>query len=353
MFTGRAELLEKGETTAQHERHQKEEADRIEQDKTNLDPRTGGLFRGIFNNRAQFARPVIDVEDHVVRCPACTWELERGEGGCARCGYRLIDEDGSITGTSDAEGITDTEGNSEMTDWTDEFEDGFGDEDFDWNEVYDRIQLEQLEGIPMGFHPLRDFFPQPMLGPAARPWHEFARRRREHDIDSEEEDDSEHDSEMDSFIDDEELDEDENPDSDQSTVVGNRRRRRRNYEDGSSQLDTDVSMSQEDEDSIDDSLEEDTEDEEPIRSVIRAHGQRQRLANRPRVVAGTVARVAATVFNDDRQPNRRRPPPNEPAEFGAGSSTHNAIAVDDDSDEEPVAPGRRAQVRRGCGRRAP
>lgn len=86
MFTGRAELLDKGETTTEHTKNQRDEAERLDQDKANNHPTEGGLFGGLFKPKAPPLKPVIDIDDGVVRCPVCSWELE-GDN-CAGCGYR-------------------------------------------------------------------------------------------------------------------------------------------------------------------------------------------------------------------------------------------------------------------------
>ncbi|KAJ5214329.1 hypothetical protein N7449_001498 [Penicillium cf. viridicatum] len=86
MFTGRAELLDKGETTTEHTKNQRDEAERLDQDKANNHPTEGGLFGGLFKPKDPPPKPVIDIYDGVVRCPVCSWELE-GDN-CAGCGYR-------------------------------------------------------------------------------------------------------------------------------------------------------------------------------------------------------------------------------------------------------------------------
>ncbi|KAJ5483396.1 hypothetical protein N7530_002642 [Penicillium desertorum] len=90
MFTGRAELLDKGETTTEHTKNQREEAEKVDQDKANNHPTEGGLFGGLFKPKAPPLKPVIDIDDGVVRCPVCSWELE-GDN-CAGCGYRYRPE---------------------------------------------------------------------------------------------------------------------------------------------------------------------------------------------------------------------------------------------------------------------
>lgn len=87
MFTGRAELLDRGETTTEHKKNQREEAEKLDQDKANSHLTEGGLFGGLFKPKPPSLQPVIDVDDGVARCPHCSWELEDGIN-CAGCGYR-------------------------------------------------------------------------------------------------------------------------------------------------------------------------------------------------------------------------------------------------------------------------
>ncbi|KAJ5342558.1 hypothetical protein N7541_011682 [Penicillium brevicompactum] len=103
MFTNRAEMLDKGETTKEHLKNQTEEAARLEEDKANNHPTRGGLFGGLFRPKAAVPQPVIDVDDGVVRCPHCAWELEEGDT-CAGCGYEYrgspADSDSDISAES-------------------------------------------------------------------------------------------------------------------------------------------------------------------------------------------------------------------------------------------------------------
>ena len=155
LFTGRAELLDEGETTAEHSRCQREEAQKLDNDKSEARSGTGGLFHGIFKEKARLppARPLIDVEDGVLRCPHCSWELEDEDAGCERCGFLpedSMDEDGqSFGGWSD-----DDEDNSDMTDYLDdELEDGFGevDDDVEFDAFYARVHLDgHLNGLSFG-----------------------------------------------------------------------------------------------------------------------------------------------------------------------------------------------------------
>ncbi|KAJ5373310.1 hypothetical protein N7517_005316 [Penicillium concentricum] len=101
MFTGRAELLDRGETTMEHSKNQRDEAERLDQDKANSHPTEGGLFGGLFKPKAPPLKPVIDIDDGVVRCPLCSWELEGDD--CAGCGYRYRpdSEDTDDSGSAD------------------------------------------------------------------------------------------------------------------------------------------------------------------------------------------------------------------------------------------------------------
>lgn len=85
MFTNREELFEKYETAVDHRLSQRAETERMEVDKSNTDVREGGLFRGCFNRIAPAGEPIHDVDDGVERCPDCAWELESGE--CYHCGF--------------------------------------------------------------------------------------------------------------------------------------------------------------------------------------------------------------------------------------------------------------------------
>jgi hypothetical protein len=144
MFTSRAELLDKGETTAEHSKNQQEEAVRLDNDKANTDPQKGGLFGGLFRPKAPSLKPVVDVDDGVMRCPSCAWELEEGEE-CYNCGWRYRPED-------------------ERTDYSGE--DDISETDYD--SVYDG---EELEDDEFGDLEAEDVFNQ--YGPFGAP-HRYA-----------------------------------------------------------------------------------------------------------------------------------------------------------------------------------
>ncbi|KAF2198149.1 hypothetical protein GQ43DRAFT_443618 [Delitschia confertaspora ATCC 74209] len=128
IFIKRAELLPHGETLEEHSKWQKEEADIVQQDKSNEDPRTGGLFKGCFKPRVGHTlRVIVDEEDGVERCPLCSWELEDGE--CAQCGLRF-DDAGNVTYGDSFSGFSDMDELSEEHDMSDdldaEMEDHYG-----------------------------------------------------------------------------------------------------------------------------------------------------------------------------------------------------------------------------------
>lgn len=83
VFVSRDQLLPDGETSEEHKKLAKDEADIVSKDKANMDVKKGGLFRGTFKrNRALAA--LHDPSDNVERCPICHWEVE--DGYCNNCG---------------------------------------------------------------------------------------------------------------------------------------------------------------------------------------------------------------------------------------------------------------------------
>ncbi|KAE8351472.1 hypothetical protein BDV28DRAFT_137020 [Aspergillus coremiiformis] len=356
LFTSRAELLEKGETTAEHTRHQREEAIKLENDKKNTHPKEGGLFRGTFNKKPPAAQPIVDLEDNVVRCPRCSWELEE-DSNCAQCGYRH-DVD-SVTDTSDY--LSDSEENSEMTDYLDDdLEDGFGDvDDVEWNDFYDGIPIQALAfDLPhhlFNLHRHHNHTHHHQNTPHQHPLFPRDRHYEEGSSvtdDSEEEDDYLEDTDMDSFIDDDEhIDggHDYDSESDRSTVVGGPDfHTQDHYEE---QLSSEVTTMSHIDDYIDDAMngldevpdsEEDGEedDEEPIRPPVNG--------NRRRPVPGhnEISRSSAPWNRVPSQPNVdpyaiRRQLARTQTTSTPGTSVSNAINVDEDSDEGPVRPFRR------------
>ncbi|KAF2740463.1 hypothetical protein EJ04DRAFT_572290 [Polyplosphaeria fusca] len=107
IFIAKVELLPAGETIDQHRKWQQEEADLVQQDKDNKDPRTGGLFKGCFRlprPSGPSLRVVRDQEDGVDRCPMCSWELE--EHACPQCGL-FFDDNGDVTWGDSFAGFSD------------------------------------------------------------------------------------------------------------------------------------------------------------------------------------------------------------------------------------------------------
>lgn len=226
MFTSRAELLDKGETTAEHLVNRQAESEKLDQDKANTNPHTGGLFGGLFKPKAPALKPLVDVDDGVMRCPNCQWEL--AEDACGSCGwvYRP-DEDITDYSGSDEDDYDDETDYDSMLDGEDPEEDEFGDMDDDdsaWGPygAYGRPFLFG-EGGPAAAallgpfaHAFGDHVYQPHpWGPV--PVSEDFDSHYEDEDNFEEEDEYD---EMDSFIDDEERPNGTQYDSDHSTVVG-------------------------------------------------------------------------------------------------------------------------------------
>jgi hypothetical protein len=334
LFTSHAELLEKGETTAEHSKHQREEADRLEADKSSTNPQTGGLFQGCFRERRPFGGPIFDVEDGVARCPHCAWELE--DDGCVNCGYH-VDED-TVTGTDFSEE------NSEMTDYhdgLDEMDDDFGDMDeADYYEYYNEFPFLHAHDDDH-FIPAR--FDQFMNPPHAHGWLGW-----EHDDpsgssvthDSDDDGESEEDEDMDSFIDDSEDGEDGSG-TDRSTVVGEH-----SYLDQvDHQSGTGASAShdvEEPQGSEDESSEEDGDDEDPIRRPL-TNGLRRRFQGPYARPGGLGVRAPnAPGFSASRSVGPDRVSRGIPTTMQAGTSANNAISLEDESDDDmPVSAARR------------
>ncbi|KAE8373469.1 hypothetical protein BDV26DRAFT_271991 [Aspergillus bertholletiae] len=366
LFTSRAELLEKGETTAEHVCHQREEAEKLENDKKNTHPKEGGLFRGTFNKKIPVAQPIVDLEDNVVRCPRCSWELEE-DSNCAQCGYRQDEE--SVTDASDSASsdslLTDSEENSEMTDYLDdELEDGFGElDDADWTSFYDRVPVQEIVfDLPRhlyGLHRQHNLaHPSHSHHPAfAHNNHYNDASSAAHDSEDSEDDDLE-DTDMDSFIDDDEHigEQDYDSESDRSTVVGgsefpyfsNQYEVQLSSEVTTSQADdgTDNGLGELDEisdsEGEDEEEEEDDEDEddEPIRPPVAGNRRRlfpafSRVPNPPALSSRAPRASNVDPFAMRRQVSRSQ------SVTTAGTSASNAINLDDDSDEGPVRPFRR------------
>lgn len=381
LFTSRAELLDKGETTAEHANHQREEAEKVDTDKKNTHPREGGLFRGTFSKaRAPPPQPIVDLEDNVVRCPHCSWELEEGTD-CTQCGYQQ-DMD-SFTGESDY--MDEDDMLSEMTDYMDdEYEDAFGDVDVDdfWGDLPDAfpVELASLWGVH-GIHRHNGYPSRPQLPYAHAGYDDWpSLRAAMHDsLDEEEEegeDEDEDDGEMDSFIDDDShLGEGDYSESDRSTVVGAHEYSMPDHSDdhaaapyppsiSDSYISSEITATDgegvdededEDEDPDDDSDEDgddDDDDDEPVRPAVG--GNRRRRLPSYQVVSSSPAfdtlpsRNASFSLSHSASSRLDRRPQQTPS---AGTSVSTAIHVDDESDEGPIGPVRRTRERGNCRRR--
>ncbi|PGH03507.1 hypothetical protein AJ79_07342 [Helicocarpus griseus UAMH5409] len=339
MFINRPELLENNETTAEHLSIKRIETEKMETDKRNKHPTTGGLFQGCFKHAA-FNGPINDVTDGVRRCPVCAWELEGG--ACTHCGF--------------GHDFTDSESDSEshdesMTDAEDDVEDGFSaidDDDIAWNEIYDGAFQAAAGGL--GFH-----------GP-----HHFHNHRHNNDgysmttdsMDRSEDEDTD-DSEMSDFIDDGPIE--EGAETDNSTVIGANtfisdsdgaenngiisRSAFASTRSSRPHIRATISLGEDeeskDEDSPSDSnldsdldSDSDSEDDEPIRALRRhASSTSHRRPNRHRNRAATASTPPLS-------------PPNRSGHgLTAGSNPDAPITLEDDSDA-PVAPVRRQRTRR-------
>ncbi|KAH8693613.1 hypothetical protein BGW36DRAFT_429656 [Talaromyces proteolyticus] len=361
MFTGRAELLDKGETTAEHSQNQQEEAQKLEKDKSNENPQTGGLFQGCFNPKAFPNGPIVDVEDGVMRCPNCSWELE--EGSCQNCGYYVDD---SVTTDSDFTDSTDY--NEDMEDMEDIDDDDFGYYDDEWPEGH---VFEPMPYPNQVFYGVQPFFPHHHHHIISHHHHHLHPLRAEwtsptatRDTDDEDHTGSEdEDEDMDSFIDDDEIDGDNESEvdsgTDHSTVVGDQTWPTQHTREGSAgdfptpalnaefqdfssisgeSRDLDDHSGEED-DYGDEDDDDDDEEEEPIRPVPR------RRLQSPYNPPG----LASSLFagNGIRGQTLGRRSRSGPRDGAAGTSASNAINVEDDSEDEmPVPATRRARLNR-------
>ncbi|KAH0534103.1 hypothetical protein FGG08_007300 [Glutinoglossum americanum] len=151
IFIHRSDLLPPTETSAEHIKWRREAADRLERDKANKNPKTGGLFRGCFRELKQgqrWHRGVLrDEDDGVDRCPDCMWELEGRY--CSQCDV-TFQEDGRVTGGShwgrfsDIDDTEDSDGYGFPTD--DEID---GDLDFDEPDSSLGFDVYGGEGFPI------------------------------------------------------------------------------------------------------------------------------------------------------------------------------------------------------------
>ncbi|PYH47454.1 uncharacterized protein BP01DRAFT_216303 [Aspergillus saccharolyticus JOP 1030-1] len=335
MFTSQPELLDKGETTDEHQRHHNEESERLERDRQNTDPKAGGLFRGTFN-KPRISQPIMDDDDNIMRCPHCAWELEDDE--CIHCGYQR--DGSSVTSTYYSDMETD-----DMTDYMDdEIEDGFRDydEDYDFDEMYLHALPPEMQNAIFGRNP----------GYFTRGWHSGPSSGIE-DSEMDEEDDAD----MDSFIDDDiEHEHGDYSDSDRSTVVG----QQEHFTSRSEVLDSGTldemldgsedGSSEEDQDS-EDSEDSDDDDDEPIRPAVNASRRNRPPIYRvpssspiPEIEQSTRAARSANAAPSTTSGGSRR------TQHSPTNTDANPIYIASSSEDEgPVRPTRRnRRVRENC-----
>ncbi|KAJ5915149.1 hypothetical protein N7454_011261 [Penicillium verhagenii] len=240
MYTSRAELLGIEETTAEHSKNHKEEIEKLEKDKANTDPQSGGLFGGLFTPKPAQPKPVIDIDDNIVRCPHCAWELEDGQS-CGGCGYVYRpDPEGTDYSGSD---FSDSDDYDSILDGDDD-DDDEEDEDEEagpqtslsrtLNAPYHTFNRSVFGSLLPDLHPHPFYFPGVRQTTHGQPWNyshsnpvyedeaDDGEMDRDHEGEEEEEDYYEE-----SFIDDEEHTqrEREESESDHSTVIGASRAR--------------------------------------------------------------------------------------------------------------------------------
>lgn len=388
MFTSRAELLDKGETTTEHSKNQKEEADRLDKDKANTSPQSGGLFGGLFRPKAPSLKPVVDVDDGVVRCPSCAWELEDGRN-CPGCGWRYR-PDADRTDYSGSDDLSDTDYDEELDDME---EDEFGDiEDDDSVWGY----ADAVHGMPrqyfgggnsLGYDQIRQIvngvFEAHDLLTSAHDAHTDGSQYDEAVDDDYDEDDS--------FIDDDEnLAYDWDSESDRDTVVGSTHIEHPpllpSGSSGSASLpyipfseEVDSDAEEEEDDDEGEEGEEDNDDENEDSEVedgstlswISSPSQAEGTSSSPphdqirsspffsneaesdvpdNPTAASYHWHSSSSLPSDLVENEPQNSSSPPRPMGSsrttGSSARNAIAVDDSEDEQPVGPVRRGAQRR-------
>ncbi|KAJ6103871.1 hypothetical protein N7486_004093 [Penicillium sp. IBT 16267x] len=381
MFTTRAELLDTEETTAEHSKNHKEEIEKLDKDKANTDPQSGGLFGGLFTPKPPQLKPVIDIDDGIMRCPNCSWELEDGQN-CAGCGYVYRpDSEGTYSNGSDLSSGSDYDSILDGDD-EDEDEDEIDDPDAPTSQsrvgapfhAYDR---------PINFGPIfHDLHPHPFYFPGHPPGYDYYDGNIPYEEYWEGEEEEDEDYYEESFIDDEEHTqrEREGSESDHSTVVGSSRARNQpssrgppivqyprvfgpssaaepedsDWESEEEQsvpgrlprrreqwvVDSDASEAESGEtpygagsdeilDGLDEDSEESSDSDGPHQSAARNHF--------PPVIPAS---------DDDGIEDGSSSPPRPRTSRNTGSSANNAIAIDDSDEEEPVGPVRRASQRR-------
>ncbi|KAJ5889972.1 hypothetical protein N7504_010782 [Penicillium tannophilum] len=400
MFTTRAELLDTEETTAEHLKNHKEEIEKLDNDKANTDPQNGGLFGGLFTPKPPQLKPVIDIDDGIMRCPNCSWELEDGQN-CAGCGYVYRpDSEGTYSSGSDLSSGSDYDS---ILDGDDDDEDEDEIEDPDAPTTQTRVGAPfHLYDRPINLGPMfHDLHPHPFYLPGFRhttgtghpPWQarDAYNGNVPYDLYEEGEEEEDEDYYEDSFIDDEEHTqrEREGSESDRSTVVDISRARDQPSSRGppivqypqvfgpsSAAEPEDYDWESEDEESvpgrlprrrgqwvvdsdaseaesgetpydhgsndIPDGLNEDSNSEDSDSDSSDSDD-----SDVPHISA-TRSHYPSVIppSDDDDIEDGSSSPPRPRTSRTTGSTANNAIAVDDSDDEEPVGPVRRASQRR-------
>lgn len=187
VFVARSALLPDGETSEEHTKMAKEEAELVAKDRNNEDVMLGGLFRGRFRKGSRF-HPVNafrDDSDNVWRCPACMNEVE--DGRCGQCNLRVHTD-----GHDDESGSSDTDDLGSELDGSLEGMDHDGDVDLG------------LDGAGFGFDGFDDTSSDRSHSPNVGSGYDFGPdvNLHIHDFDFDSEEDSV-DQDLDGFIDDE------------------------------------------------------------------------------------------------------------------------------------------------------
>lgn len=378
MFTSRAELLDKEETTAEHLKNHQEESERLDKDKTNTNPHNGGLFAGMFRPKPPPLKPLVDVDDGVVRCPHCGWELENDQT-CAGCGYEYRPESSDTDYSDD---FSDTDDYDSMLDEEEaEEEDDFGDMEDDesaWgpygihqegNPTSLLGHLGALMDHPYHHPPYRHPHPYPHFHIHPHSYRSWTYTQPMAGIshpneDEDEEEEAEDEYEMDSFIDDEEHEREHGEgyvsDSDHSTVVGGIRPGNRTspIPDGPPSVSYPSVFVGDDSarEMIEDSVDEDnstipsqpwemsssSQEYHNVRSssTCTDNDEEAEDSDEPHTGRGRVYYQPSSISPP---PNEESSPPQRPTRSSrnTGVSARHAITIDDSDDEQPVGPMRR------------
>ncbi|KAH6612578.1 hypothetical protein C7974DRAFT_323225 [Boeremia exigua] len=298
VFVARADLLPPGETQEEHKKWLQEDTDAIQKDRENTDPRTGGLFKGLFNAPPHPLRPSLhimrDQEDGVDRCPICTWELE--DGGCTQCGL-VFDETGEVSWDNSFTGFSDMDEMSEQD--ADDLDAALGLEEGEFEGFGDPMDgWQDYLGDPGAGFVMRRFLQHNNTGPRRHMSHSEAGSRRSYsqsivsdvygdEMDTVEEEDEEEDSEMNDFIDDDGALESSTSASGASSTPGqtpqphpNRTQARARARPVVEESETSSTISSVVEEEEEDEDEDDDEDDAgPVRRGQRPAAQRSRVPN--------------------------------------------------------------------------